>query len=122
MYFLGIQPEQKVVSGVLTPGKHSLGVAFTREKAGKYGESLGKAQLYVDDKAVAEGPMRTQVGHFTLCGDGLCIGYDSADKVSEEYEAPGTFTGGTILTVAVDVGQESYADLERLAAAALARD
>jgi len=120
--FLGIQPEQKFVSGVLTPGKHSLGVAFTREKAGKYGESLGKAQLYVDDKPVAEGPMRAQVGHFTLCGDGLCIGYDSADKVSEEYEAPGTFTGGTILAVAVDVGQESYADLERLAAAALARD
>ncbi len=43
--FLGIKPEQKFVSGVLAPGKHSLGVSFMREKAGKYGESLGTAQL-----------------------------------------------------------------------------
>ena len=120
--FLGIKPEQKFVSGVLTPGKHTLGASFTREKAGKYSESLGKTQLFVDDKVVAEGPMRTQSGHFTLCGDGLCVGYDSADKVSEEYESPGTFTGGTILAVAIDVSAQAYLDLERLAVAALARD
>ena len=77
-----------------------LGMAFVREKSGKYGESLGKTQLYVDDKVVAEGPMRTQTGHFTLCGDGLCVGFDSADKVSEEYESPRTLRGGTILGVA----------------------
>src|SRR5262249_27801147 len=120
--FLGIKPEQKFISGVLSPGKHALGISFTREKAGKYSESIGKTQLYVDDKIVTEGPMRTQSGHFTLCGDGLCVGFDSADKVSEEYEAPGTFTGGTILAVAVDVSPETYLDLERLAVAALARD
>src|SRR5262249_11898082 len=120
--FLGIKPEQKFVSGTLTAGKHALGVAFTREKAGKYGESLGKTQLFVDDKVVAEGPMRTQSGHFTLCGDGLCVGFDSADKVSEEYEAPGTFTDGTILAVAVDLSGEVYLDLEREAVGALARD
>src|SRR5262249_32921813 len=56
--FLGIKPEQKFVSKQLTPGKHTVGVAFVREKAGQYGESLGKTQLYVDDKVVAEGPMR----------------------------------------------------------------
>ena len=120
--FLGIKPEQKFVSGKLAPGKHSLGMSFTREKAGKYQESLGKTQLFIDNKVVAEGPMRTQTGHFTLCGDGLCVGYDSADKVSEEYEAPGTFTGGTILGVGVDLSPESYLDLEREAVGALARD
>jgi arylsulfatase len=120
--FLGIKPEQKFVSGQLAPGKHALGMAFTREKAGKYGESLGKTQLFVDDKVVAEGPMRTQSGHFTLCGDGLCVGFDSADKVSEEYESPGTFTDGTILGVAVDLSGEVYLDLEREAVGALARD
>ena len=120
--FLGIKPEQKFVSGQLTAGKHTLGVAFTREKSGKYGESLGRTELYVDDRVVAEGPMRTQTGHFTLCGDGLCVGFDSADKVSEEYATPGTFAGGRILGVAVDVSPEIYLDLERLAAAALARD
>ena len=97
-------------------------MAFVREKSGKYGESIGKAQLYVDDKVVAEGPMKTQPGHFTLCGDGLCVGYDSEDRVSEEYEAPYTFTDGTILGVAVDVGDDVYLDLEKEAAAAMARD
>jgi arylsulfatase len=121
--FLGIKPEQKFNSPqALTPGKHSVGVEFIREKAGQYQESLGKTRLYVDDKVVAEGPMRTQSGHFTLCGDGWCVGFDSADKVSEEYEAPATFTGGRILGVAVDLGKDTYLDLERLAAAALARD
>jgi arylsulfatase A-like enzyme len=120
--FLGIKPEQKFVSQRLTSGKHTLGMAFVREKAGQHGESLGNTQLYVDDKVVAEGPMRTQTGHFTLCGDGLCVGFDSADKVSEEYESPGRFTGGTILGVGVDVSDEIYLNLERMAAAAMARD
>jgi arylsulfatase len=120
--FLGLKPEQKFVSEPLSPGKHALGMAFVRDKSGKYGESLGKTQLYVDDEVVAEGPMRAQCGPFTLCGDGLCVGFDSADKVSEEYEAPGTFIDGTILGVAVDVSDEIYLDLEREATAALARD
>ena len=75
-----------------------------------------------DNKVVAEGPMRAQVGKFTLSGDGLCIGYDSGDNVSEEYKNPGTFSGGTILGVGVDVSKESYLDLETEAAGALARD
>jgi hypothetical protein len=120
--FLGIKPEQKFVSEPLDPGKHALGMAFVREKSGKYGESTGKTQLYVDDKVVAEGPMKTQSGRFTLCGDGLCVGYDSEDRVSEEYEAPYTFVDGTILGVAVDVGDDVYLDLEREAVGALARD
>jgi arylsulfatase len=121
--FLGLKPEQKLISPLpLTPGKHALGVEFVREKSGQYGESLGKAKLYVDDKVVAEGRIRTQTGHFTLCGDGWCIGYDSADKVSEEYEGRGTFTAGRILGVGIDIGKDAYLDLEKLAAAALARD
>ena len=37
--------------------------------------------------------MRTQTGKFTLSGDGLCIGFDSGDNVSQHYKNPGTFTG-----------------------------
>jgi arylsulfatase len=121
--FLGIKPEQKFVSPEpLTPGKHTLGMAFVREKSGKYGESIGKTQLYVDEKVVAEGPMKTQPGHFTLGGDGLCVGYDSEDKVSEEYEAPNRFTDGKLLGVGIDVSEDVYLDLEKEAAGALARD
>ena len=52
----------------------------------------------------------------------MCVGFDSGDNVSQEYKNPGKFTGGTILGVGVDVGTETYLDLEKEARAALARD
>jgi arylsulfatase len=118
--FLGIKPEQRFVSGELKPGRYTLGVEFVREGKGKYGESTGKARLYLDDKVVAEGPMKTQPGKFTLSGDGLCIGRDSGDNVSQDYKSPGEFTGGTIFGVEVYVGKQEYVDLEKQAAAAFA--
>jgi arylsulfatase len=123
--FLGIPPEQKFISSEdLKPGKYTLGVEFIREKAGKYGESHGSTNLYINDKVVATGPMRTQTGKFTLCGDGLCIGRDSADAVAAEYtpETQGKFSGGTIQYVEVSVEKEQYRDLEREMTAALAVD
>ena len=87
--FLGIKPEQKFVSSPLTPGKQRSAWSSSERRQAQYQESLGKARLYVNDKVVAEGPMRTQSGQFTLCGDGLCIGFDSADKVTESTKAPG---------------------------------
>jgi len=121
--FLGIKPEQQFVSTEeLKPGKYTLGMEFVRTGAGKYHESLGMAKLYINDKVVAEGPMRTQAGAFSLCGDGLCVGYDSADAVSKEYKAPDTFRGGTILGVAVTVEKEQYLDLEAQAQSVLNRD
>jgi arylsulfatase A-like enzyme len=120
--FLGIKPEQDFVSNPLTPGKHSLGMEFTRESAGQYGESLGTTTLYVDDKPDTKGPMRAQIGTFTLAGTGLCVGYDTGDPVSPQYQYPGHFTGGTIQGVAFDISKEAYPDLQREAAAYLARD
>jgi arylsulfatase A-like enzyme len=120
--FLGIPPEQQFVSSELKPGKYTLGMEFIRKAAGEHHESTGTTKLYVNDKVVAEGPMRTQPGKFTLSGDGLCVGRDSGDAVSQEYKAPGEFKGGTILGVGVTVEKEQYLDLEKLAAAALAVD
>jgi arylsulfatase len=120
--FLGIEPEQKFTSGTLKPGTHVLGFEFVREATGKYRESVGTGKLYVDGKVVAEGPMRAQVGKFTLSGDGVCVGRDSGDHVSHQYKAPAAFKGGTILGVGIDVSEESFRDLEREAAGAFARD
>jgi arylsulfatase len=121
--FLGVgAPQEFISSQTVASGKHTLGMEFNREKAGKYGESIGTTKLYIDDKPVASGPMKAQVGKFTLAGDGLCVGFDSGDNVSQDYVNPGTFTGGTILGVGVDVSPEVYLDLEREAAGALARD
>jgi arylsulfatase len=66
--------------------------------------------------------MKTQLGKFTLSGDGLCIGRDSGDAVSEGYKTPGTFKNGTIFAVGVTVEKAQYLDLEKLAHAALAVD
>ena len=120
--FLGIKPEQTFVSPELKPGKYTLGMEFIREGMGKNHESVGKTKLYLNDKVVAEGPMRAQVGKFTLCGDGLCVGYDSGDAVSERYKSPATFKGGKILGVGVVVDKTQYVDLEKIAAAAFAVD
>ncbi|MFC6041692.1 arylsulfatase [Nocardioides hankookensis] len=120
--FLGIPPEQTFVSEPLTAGPHTLGMQFVREGAGEHKESVGTCRLYVDDQVVAEGPMRAQIGKFTLCGDGLCVGYDSADTVSRQYTNPFPFTGGKLLGVAVDVSGEQYLDLELEAAAILSRE
>jgi arylsulfatase len=120
--FLGIKPEQQLVSDELKPGKYTLGMEFVREKAGKYRESLGRAALYVNDKAVAQGDLKTQPGKFTLSGDGLCVGRDCGDAVSEGYQSPGEFKGGKILFVGVTVEKTQYRDLEKLAAAAFATD
>jgi arylsulfatase A-like enzyme len=111
--FLGIKPEQVFESSVkLTPGKHTLGMEFTREKTGDRGESVGATKLYIDGKMVAEGAMRTQPAKFTLSGDGLCIGYDSADAVSELYPTPSKFNNGTIDFVGITVEGTPYVNLE----------
>ena len=120
--FLGFKPEQKFISQELKPGKYTLGMEFIREGMGEYHESIGKTKLYVNDEVVAEGPMRAQVGKFTLAGDGLCIGFDSADAVSEEYKGPAKFKGGTILVVGITIEKTQYLDLEKLAMAAYAVD
>jgi arylsulfatase A-like enzyme len=121
--FLGIKPEQQLVSTTtLKPGKYTFGMEFTKEKAGEHGESIGTAKLYVNDKEVATGPMRAQVGKFTLVGDGLCVGFDSGDNVSQLYKSPGEFEGGTISFVTVNVGKEQYLDLENEAARAWAKE
>jgi arylsulfatase A-like enzyme len=121
--FLGIPPEQHFISSEeLKTGKYTFGMEFTKQSNGPHGESLGSMKLYVNDKVVAEGPMKTQAGKFTLSGDGLCVGYDSGDAVSKEYTTPGRFHGGTIQAVGVTVEKSSYVDLEKEAQRALMRD
>jgi hypothetical protein len=80
--------------------------------------------LYHGDRKVGEGRIKTRPGHFELAGEGLCVGRDSGAAVTDDYSGPRPyrFTGGTIKRVAVDVSGEPYLDLERAAAAMLARE
>ena len=61
---------------------------------------------------------------FSLAGEGLCVGRDSGEPVTDDYPGahPHVFTGGTIKRVAVDVSGDPYLDLEREAQAMLARE
>ncbi len=121
--FIGISPEQQLASTrTIGTGKHVLGIEFTKESTGDYHASIGTAKLYIDDEVVAEAPLKTQAGHFALCGEGLSIGRDTGDPVSKEYTAHFPFTGGQILEVEVNIGDDLYLDTERTLAAAMARD
>ena len=118
--FLGIKPEQQFVFERETQARQ----VHTRHGVHAHGRRpaprvAGTMKLYINDQVVAEGPMKTQPGKFTLSGDGLCVGYDSGDAVSAEYKTPGTFHGGTIQGVGVTVEKASYEDLEGEAQRAL---
>jgi arylsulfatase len=80
--------------------------------------------LYHGDTKVGEGRIKTQPGMFEPTGEGLCVGRDSGAAVTDDYagRSPHRFTGGTIKRVIVDVSGEPYIDLEREAAAVLARE
>jgi arylsulfatase A-like enzyme len=120
--FLGVPPEQRLTIDAPTSGTHFVGVEFVKESVSKNLECLGTMTLYVDDKAVGSGKFRIQTGHYALCGEGLCIGYDSGDAVSSEYKGKFAFAGGRIIKVIYDVAKDVYVDVERKLAAALARD
>jgi arylsulfatase len=120
--FLGIPPEQKVVGPVPAPGRHIVGVDFSKERMGDHHESIGTLSLYVDDQVVAKDEIRTIASRFALCGEGLCIGYDDGDAVSHEYKPKFPFTGGRIVKVVFDLVDDQYVDVEARFAAAMARD
>ena len=59
--FLCLPPEQRITAGVPTPGKHVVGVEFTKVKMGQYNEAHGPLKLNID-KVVAENEIRTMTG------------------------------------------------------------
>jgi arylsulfatase len=118
--------EQKIVATEKLPTGEGLILSAAFEKVGEDppGVAAGTLSLYHGDVKVGEAPIRTQPGKFALGGDGLCVGRDSSDPVTQDYvgAAPWAFTGGTINRVAVDVSGEPYVDLEREAVAMMARE
>jgi arylsulfatase len=66
--------------------------------------------------------MKAQPGFFSLCGEGLCVGRDGGDAVTKEYKPPFALSGAQVAQVEVNVSGEPYADLEKEAWGAFARD
>jgi arylsulfatase len=119
--FLGIPPEQRLVGPAPVSGRHVVGIDFAKESIGDNHEAHGTATLYIGDTPVATDQIRT-CNRFSLCGEGLCIGYDDGDAVSSLYQPRFSFTGGTLHKVVFDVADDLYIDLEQHLAAAYARD
>ena len=115
--------EQIVESTEGIPTGHVvLSASFDRE--GDTMPAEGTLTLYFGDRQVGQGRIKTQPGKFTLAGEGLCVGRDSGEAVTDSYpgHAPWAFTGGNLRRLAVDVSGKPYVDLEREAAAMLARE
>jgi len=55
-------------------------------------------------------------------GEGLCVGYDSGDRVSTEYSGRNRFVNGEIIEVVYDIGDDAYVDIGLKFTAAMARD
>ena len=86
--------------------------------------ATGVLSLYHGDHKVGEGRIKTQPGPFAIAGEGLNIGRDDGEPVTDDYPAdrPWRFTGGTLKRSAVDVSGEPDVDLEREAAALIMRE
>jgi arylsulfatase len=118
---------QKIVASEDVPVGEKLILSASFEKDGEDapGVATGILSLYHGEEKVGEGRIKTQPGKFTLAGEGLCVGRDSGEAVTDDYPVSHDhhgLVGGTIDRVAVDVSGEPYVDLEREAVAMLARE
>jgi arylsulfatase A-like enzyme len=115
---------QKITSDVEIPtGKHIFSAEF--QKTGQDPQTrsfLGTLNLYIDNKKVGEAGIKTQPGKFSIAGEGLCVGRDSASPVSPDYKPPFAFIGGMIEKVAVDVSGEPFVDHEKEVSAWIMKD
>jgi arylsulfatase len=120
--FVGLK-EQMIESTAEVPtGPVIVSAAFERE--GDSMPTTGTLSLYIGDEKVGEGTIMTQPGNFSLVGEGLNVGRDPGEPVTDDYpgERPYAFTGGKIRHAIVDVSGEPFRDLEVEAAAMMRRE
>jgi arylsulfatase A-like enzyme len=103
-------------------GEAVLSAAFVKEHDGL--PTTGTLSLFINDEKVGEGEIMTQPGNFSLVGEGLNVGRDPAEPVTDDYPgaSPYAFSGGKIRQAIVDVSGEPFVDLEKEAIAMMARE
>ncbi|SOC86912.1 arylsulfatase [Curtobacterium sp. 314Chir4.1] len=120
--FLGID-ETVVSSDTVVPvGNHTITAEFAKEGEEPRGVANGTLTLRIDGQPVGAGPLRTQPGKFALAGEGLAVGRDSADPVTQRYGTTSRSSGITIDHVAVSLAGDHYVDEEIEARGMLARE
>jgi arylsulfatase A-like enzyme len=117
------QFEQIVESTEPVPTGHVvLSASFERE--GDAMPAQGTLTLHVREQAVGQDTIKTQPGKFAIAGEGLNIGKEGAEPVTDDYpgQYPWAFVGGTIVRAAIDVSGDPFVDLAQEAKMAFARD
>ncbi len=123
--FVGIVEQTVVATEDLPTGEDViLSASFVKDGEDPPPVATGILSLFHGDTMVGEGRIKLQPGGYMIAGEGLAVGRDVGDPVTQDYpgERPYRFTGGTIRRVAVDVTGEPYIDLEREAQAMLMRE
>jgi arylsulfatase len=120
--FVGLNEQMIESTSDVPTGNVILSAGFERE--GDSMPTTGVLSLYVNDEKVGEGRIATQPGKFSLVGEGLNVGKDPGEPVTDDYPGsrPYAFTGGIIRHAIVDLSGEPFLDLEREAAAMMARE
>ena len=123
--FVGSTEQRVVATEELPTGTNLvLAASFEKDSEDPPGVAQGTLTLWHGDRQVGEARIRTQPGKFSIAGEGLCIGRDGGEPVTDDYpgDGPWAFTGGRLHRVAVDVSGEPFVDLEREAVAMLSRE
>jgi len=123
VYNFAGQIEQVVTSSAPLPMGHVV-VSATFDCTEGTRPSSGRLSLHIREEEVGAATIVTQPGKFSLAGEGLTVGRDSGEPVTNDYEgrSPWTFTGGTIKKAVIDVSGQAFVDLTLDARAMFARD
>jgi hypothetical protein len=115
--------EQVVESTEPVPTGHVV-LSATFERDGDSMPAEGTLTLHIGEQEAGGARIKTQPAKFSIAGEGLNIGRDGAEPVTDDYpgERPWAFVGGTIHRVAIDVSGTPFVDLATEAKMALARD
>jgi arylsulfatase A-like enzyme len=120
--YVGIEEQIVVSEHPLPTGRVIVSASFERE--GDAVPSQGMLTLHVNEEPVGQARIKTQPGKFSLAGEGLNVGKEGAEPVTDDYpgERPWAFVGGTIGKAVIDVSGAPFVDLAQEAKMAFARD
>jgi len=124
--FIGLKEQMIVANQDLPTDDYcTVGVSFEMKSVDKKNmETLGTATIFINDKQVGQQDIKTQLGAFSVAGEGFMVGRCAGAPVTPDFPGnhPWAFSGGNIKKLVVDVSGEAYVDLEMEALAAMKRD
>jgi arylsulfatase len=123
--FIGLEEQMLVADDDLPEGDCTVGVSFEMENVDQENmQANGTATVFINSNQVARKKIRTQLGAFSVAGEGFTVGGCAGAPVTPDSGGyhPWAFTGGTIKKVLVDVSGEAYIDLEMEPIVGMKRD